>query len=100
METTELPRVLVEEIVSRALAEDLAGGDVTTEACIEPGAQSRARAVARGDLVACGALVFARVFAHVDPSLVVETKIADGARAARGATMWTVTGRARSILIG
>ena len=40
------------------------------------------------------------MFAHVDPSLVVETKIADGARAARGATMWTVTGRARSILIG
>jgi nicotinate-nucleotide pyrophosphorylase (carboxylating) len=100
MENTELPRVVVEEIVARALHEDLAGGDVTTEACIDAGAQARARAVARGSLVACGALVFARVFAHVDPSLVVETKTPDGARAKAGDTLWTVQGRARAILMG
>ena len=100
MESTELPRVVVEEIVVRALMEDLAGGDVTTEACVEPAAVAHARAVARGDLVACGALVFARVFAHVDPSLVVETVTPDGTRASRGTTLWTVTGRARSILMG
>ncbi len=100
MESTELPRVVVEEIVARALVEDLAGGDVTTEACIDAAAVARARAVARGDLVACGALVFARVFAQVDPSLVVETVTPDGRRASRGTTLWTVTGRARSILMG
>jgi nicotinate-nucleotide pyrophosphorylase (carboxylating) len=100
METTELPRVVVEEIVVRALAEDLAGGDVTTEACIAPGTQARARAVARGTLVACGALVFARVFAHVDPTLVVDVVTPDGTRATKGTTLWTVTGRARSILMG
>jgi nicotinate-nucleotide pyrophosphorylase (carboxylating) len=100
MENTELPRVVVEEVVARALVEDLAGGDVTTEACIDASAQARARAVARGPLVACGALVFARVFAHVDPTLVVDVTTKDGARAQRGDTLWTVEGRARSILMG
>ena len=100
METTELPRVVVEEIVARALVEDLAGGDVTTEACISADTQARARAVARGNLVACGALVFARVFAQVDPTLVVDVVTPDGARATKGTTLWTVTGRARSILMG
>jgi nicotinate-nucleotide pyrophosphorylase (carboxylating) len=100
MESTELPRVIVEEIVAKSLLEDLSGGDVTTEACIDAGAQATARAVARGDLVACGALVFARVFAHVDPSLVVETVTPDGTRVGKGTTLWTVRGRARSILMG
>jgi nicotinate-nucleotide pyrophosphorylase (carboxylating) len=100
MENTELPRVVVEEVVARALVEDLAAGDVTTEACVDAQAQARARAVARGPLVACGALVFARVFAQVDPSLVVEAKVPDGARVQKGETLWTVHGRARSILMG
>ncbi len=100
MESTELPRVVVEEIVARALLEDLAGGDITTEACVPAAATATARAVARGDLVACGGEVFSRVFAHVDPTLRVELVTPDGARAARGTTLWTVAGRARSILMG
>jgi nicotinate-nucleotide pyrophosphorylase (carboxylating) len=100
METTELPRVVVEEIVTRALIEDLAGGDVTTEACVEDAARATARAVSRADLVVCGGSVFARVFALVDPETVVEAKLPDGARAKPSDTLFTVRGRARSILMG
>ncbi len=100
MERTELSRVVVDEIVVRSLAEDLAGGDVTTEACVDLDAQACARAAARSELISCGALVFERVFAHVDPTLRVETVLFDGARAPSGATLWTVRGRARSILMG
>jgi nicotinate-nucleotide pyrophosphorylase (carboxylating) len=96
----ELPRVVIEAIVASALEEDLAGGDVTTEACIEEGAVATALAVARGDLVVCGGPVFCAVFAHVDPSVKVETLLADGARAGKGVALWRVSGRARAVLMG
>jgi nicotinate-nucleotide pyrophosphorylase (carboxylating) len=99
-EETEIARVVVDEVVARALLEDLAGGDVTTEACIDPSTHASARAVARGDVVACGGPVFERVFAQIDPALVVARVLPEGARARRGDTLWTVSGRARSILMG
>jgi nicotinate-nucleotide pyrophosphorylase (carboxylating) len=96
----ELPRVVVDRIVAHALEEDLAGGDVTTEACIDERAMASARAVARGEVVVCGGPVFSAVFARVDPSLKVETVLAEGTRAQKGAALWTVSGRARAILMG
>jgi nicotinate-nucleotide pyrophosphorylase (carboxylating) len=93
-------RVVVDRIVSLALEEDLASGDLTTEACIDPGARAVAHAVARTPTVACGALVFRRVFELVDPSLAVQVHLEDGARCDRGAELWSVEGRARSILMG
>jgi nicotinate-nucleotide pyrophosphorylase (carboxylating) len=96
----ELPIVLVDRAVQIALEEDLASGDLTTEACIEPDARAVAHAVARKPMVACGGPVFARVFGRVDPALTVEAHMADGASAAAGARLWSVRGRARSILMG
>jgi nicotinate-nucleotide pyrophosphorylase (carboxylating) len=96
----ELPAGAADRVVALALEEDLASGDVTTEACIAPDAVAVAHAVARTALVACGGPVFARVFARVDPALVVEARVAEGDRASAGARLWTVRGRARSILMG
>lgn len=96
----ELPLVLVDRIVATALEEDLASGDLTTEACVALDATVTAHAAARKEMVACGGPVFARVFARIDPSLTVERHAAEGARAAPGAKLWTVRGRARSILMG
>jgi nicotinate-nucleotide pyrophosphorylase (carboxylating) len=96
----ELPAVLVDRAVQIALEEDLASGDLTTEACIEPEARAVAHAVARKAMVACGGPVFARVFGRLDPSLIVEAQVADGASVAAGTRLWSVRGRARSILMG
>ncbi len=96
----ELPEPLIDRVVLRALEEDLASGDLTTEACIDPAAQAVAHAVARTPLVVCGGAVFARVFARLDASLAVEIGAADGTRAGAGQRLWTVRGRARSILMG
>jgi nicotinate-nucleotide pyrophosphorylase (carboxylating) len=96
----ELPVVLVDRAVQLALEEDLASGDLTTEACIEPEARAVAHAVARKAIVACGGPVFARVFARVDPASTVETHVADGASVAASTRLWSVRGRARSILMG
>ncbi|MGO9838953.1 MAG: carboxylating nicotinate-nucleotide diphosphorylase [Polyangiaceae bacterium] len=95
----EVPWVVVDRIVGFALEEDLGSGDVTTEACIAADAVAVAHAVARRSTVACGGPVFARVFERVDASLVVETHAAEGARVAANARLWTVRGRARSILM-
>jgi len=95
----ELSNVLVDRIVDAALAEDLSAGDVTTEACIDANATAVAHAVARDALVVCGGPVFARVFTRVDAATKVELAATEGARVAAGAKMWTVRGRARSLLM-
>ena len=96
----ELPLVVVDRVIATALEEDLASGDITTEACVAPEAQAVAHAVARRPMVACGGPVFARVFAAVEPSLVVEAHAEEGARVEAGTRLWTVRGRARAILMG
>lgn len=89
----------LERIVSAALDEDLASGDVTTEACVAADARAVAHATARSTLVVCGGGVFARVFTRLDAALTIETHLAEGERAAPGARLWTVRGRARPILM-
>lgn len=96
----ELPLPLLEEILTRALAEDLGAGDVTTESCVPADKRATAHGVARKSIVACGIPVAGRVFGLVDPSLRFEAKVAEGASVQPGAVLWTVEGRARSILMG
>jgi nicotinate-nucleotide pyrophosphorylase (carboxylating) len=95
----ELPELLIDRVVVGALEEDLASGDLTTEACIDPAAQAVAHAVARTPMVVCGGAVFARVFARIDATLTVEVRAADGTRALADQPLWTVRGRARPILM-
>ncbi len=95
-----LPLPAIDDIVRRALLEDVGSGDVTSEACIEEGSRSLAHAVARHPLVACGAAVAERVFYILDPSLAFDAKVVDGHRVDRGTTLWTVRGSSRAILMG
>jgi len=95
----ELPRALLDDIVNRALAEDLGSGDVTTEACVPAEARAVAFGVARKEMVACGVEVALRVFHIVDPTLELEAKVADGTLVAPKTTLFVVKGRARSILM-
>src|SRR5260370_31671989 len=92
------PTFVADRIVTLALEEALASGDVTTEAWVDRDVSARAHAVAREPLVVCGGPVFERVFVRVDPSVVVEMQAAEGTQALRGARLWTVRGRARSLL--
>ncbi len=90
---------LVRDVVERALAEDLAGGDLTTEATVPENLLVVGRAIARSDLIACGADVFAKVFYSIDASVRVQGLLEDGAWAKVGQTLWEVEGSARSILL-
>lgn len=97
--STELPSIVIDRLVRIALEEDLGGGDVTTEACIDDEARSTAHAVARRAQVACGARVAERVFALVDPTVEFHQGPNDGASVDDKTTLWSVRGRARSILM-
>lgn len=93
-----LPIAQLDAVIDRALAEDLPGGDLTSELTVDKNAQARAVAVARGNLVVAGGFAFARVFERVDPSSRVEVQVDDGARVTTGAILWTVEGGARALL--
>lgn len=89
---------LLDALIDRALDEDLSGGDLTTEACVDPGQRAVGRAVARKPLVACGGAVFLRTFQRVDPSVDGELHVAEGATVDTGAILWSVRGPARALL--
>jgi nicotinate-nucleotide pyrophosphorylase (carboxylating) len=91
---------LLDAIIERALVEDLAGGDLTSEACIHADAVATGAAHARSPIVACGGQVFRRVFELIDPTVVVEAVAPDGARVDAGAPLWRLRGRARALLAG
>ena len=93
-----LPQHLVDAILDRAIAEDLASGDLTSEACVPAEALATGEAITRHELVVCGGAVFGRAFERLDPSLEVEVLHADGEQVPAATVLWRVRGSARSIL--
>ncbi|WP_129671045.1 carboxylating nicotinate-nucleotide diphosphorylase [Candidatus Chloroploca sp. Khr17] len=96
----ELPTTLVRELLTRALAEDLGSGDLTTQAVIPATAHVQAAFVFREAGLVCGLDIVATTFALVDPTLVVMPLVKDGAQVAPGTVVATVSGSARGVLIG
>ena len=93
------PSYILDHLVDLALTEDLAGGDLTTEATVAVTDRAIARAVAHSPLVVCGGDVFARVFYRVDPGVRVERRVADGERAKPDDVLWIAEGATRSLLM-
>src|SRR5690348_6092661 len=91
---------LIDAIVDRALEEDLSGGDLTGQTCIDEAAIATADAVCRKEVVSCGAEVFRRVFARIDARCVVDALVADGTRVSARTVLWRVRGPARAVLAG
>ena len=95
-----VPWSLVDDVIARALAEDLGGGDVTTLATVPAETRAEARIVARAAAVVAGLPVAARVFAHVDRRVEVALVARDGERVRPGQSVATLAGPARAILSG
>ena len=85
-------------MIKSALAEDVASGDVTTQALIPPDLEGRASILVKRDGVLAGAEVAKAVFLRIDPSLRVEALIQDGAKVRKGDVAATINGRVESIL--
>lgn len=90
---------LLDDIIDRALAEDLAAGDLTTESTIPEDATAQAEVLARTRTVVAGTQAFSRTFYRVDPMVRVEARFEDGETAEAGELISIVEGPARSILM-
>jgi nicotinate-nucleotide pyrophosphorylase (carboxylating) len=88
----------IEEIIDRALAEDLGRGDVTTEALISSNQQGTGFIVAKEKGILAGTEAAKQVFHRVGPELKVEILVEDGARVKPGTKVAKVSGSIASIL--
>jgi nicotinate-nucleotide pyrophosphorylase (carboxylating) len=88
----------IEEIIDRALAEDLGKGDVTTEALIVGDQRGTGFIVAKKEGILAGINVARQVFHRVDAQLEVDILLEDGARVKPGSKVAKVSGSIASIL--
>ena len=88
----------IEEIIDRALAEDLGKGDVTTEALIHGDQQGTGSIVVKEEGILAGTGAAKQVFHRVDPELKVEILLEDGAGVEPGSKVAKVSGSIASIL--
>lgn len=86
------------ELIDLALREDLALGDVTSEATVPADRQASAIMLAKQDGVISGMETAQAVFARVDPDVRFVPLAADGDRITKGAKLAEISGNARSIL--
>jgi len=94
----ELPIEMIEPIVVNALEEDLGQGDVTTDALIPNELAAKASIIVKDEGVMAGIEVAEMVFKKVDPNLVFERLVKDGARIYPETVIASISGKAASIL--
>jgi nicotinate-nucleotide pyrophosphorylase (carboxylating) len=95
-----LDPVELSRVVDAALAEDLSGGDVTTDSLIPQHIEASANFVPRSPGVIAGLDVARAVFARVDSNLKFTPRLIDGDRVEGGETVAVVSGSLSSILRG
>lgn len=89
--------ILLDKIITQALEEDLAWGDITTESTVPIDKMSKANLVAKQDMILCGIDVFEKVMHTLDKSIMISKKFKDGDRVIN-AQIAQIEGNARSIL--
>ena len=88
------------DLVRRALAEDLAGGDVTTDAIVGQGDRARGTFLVKSPCTLAGLDVALEVFVQLDPRVGAEWQFRDGDTCEAGVTIGHLTGSARALLSG
>ncbi len=89
----------VDDLIRRALEEDIGSGDLTSELSILADDESVADLRAKQDLVVAGLPVAEQVFHLVDRALRFDSVVTDGTRVSPGTVLATVSGRTRSVLL-
>ena len=89
----------IAKVVTQALAEDIASGDITAE-LIGADVQARSRIVTREDGILCGTAFALEAFQQIDPSCHVEWAAQDGDTIAADSLVCTLSGPARALLTG
>lgn len=86
-------------MVSRALAEDIGGGDLTAALIPESGT-AEARVISREAAILCGTAWFDAVFHQLCRPVEIAWRVRDGASVMAGQTLCSLRGPARALLTG
>lgn len=95
-----LPNFYVDDIIKRALEEDINYVDLATDYLLDDDDISAANFVAKAEGILCGIDIAVRTFTFIDPDIRADIKIKDGGKVNKGDIIATVTGRTKSILKG
>lgn len=90
--------MLVEEIIERALLEDIGDGDHSSLACVPEQAMGKATLFVKDEGILAGVDLAVRVFKKYDPTIEIDVLIIDGTPVNKGDIAFTVKGSSRSIL--
>lgn len=88
----------IEEIIEKALSEDIGSGDHTSLSTIPSSARGKARLIVKEDGVLSGMEIAAMVFRKVDPEIVFSPILTDGDIIKKGDIAFTAEGPSASIL--
>ena len=97
MDVCDLP--VVRQLIERALAEDVGGGDITTRLTVPADRRARAEIAAKQRAIVAGLPLVSRVCAAVGGDITVVTHVTDGTPVTPGAVLATVSGPAASLLV-
>ena len=89
---------MINEIIDRALQEDIGEGDHSTLSCVPENAKGKAELIIKEDGVLAGVELALMIFHRFDPALEVQVFLKDGQQVRRGEVAFIVTGSSRSIL--
>ena len=93
-------KVNVDRYLLSALAEDITGEDVTTNAVMPEPRRGTADLICKQDGILCGLAVFERVLQLLDEETVFQTDFRDGDAVKKGDVIGTVTGNIQVLLSG
>lgn len=96
----QLPELYVDDIIKRALSEDINYIDVTTDNLIPEDSIGTAFIISKADGVLCGINVFERVFTLLDSSFNMEAFYKDGDTIEKGSLIARLSGKTAMLLKG
>ena len=95
-----LPQHIIDDVILRALKEDVHYVDLSCEYLFAPGQRSRAYLLANAAGVMCGMEIFCRVFTLLDASCAFQPHFADGKPFGKGDTLLEFEGSTAILLQG
>jgi len=90
--------IVLQELITRLLEEDVGYGDITTLATVPPQARGHGRLLAKEALVLAGLDVALAVFHTVDSTIHLDSALQDGAYLTPGSIIAEIHGPARALL--
>ena len=96
----KLMQFQIDEIIKKALDEDINYIDVTTDYLVDENRISTAKYVAKADGVVCGTEVALRVFELLDKDVKTEILIGEGEKVHKGDIIARITGKTQALLKG